>query len=278
MITALVPLKDLVMAKTRLSGLLSPSERRALAQAMAEDVLSVLAAHQRIDRTVLVSDDPAAELLTAQYGMEAWSEASLGVRGLNNVLQIACGRVAESGGGVTLILHADLPLLDGSDIDNVLDEQSRTGGLVIGTDHDNAGSNLLAFDAAKPPRFKFGVNSCPLHEADAVQRQVPVTVMRSVGISTDVDEVKDLRTYVHHAASGAERKTAIFLRSSPIESRLSVTCAEGVMADTRPASGEVSGGSSNKTAYNRAGCMSRGRIDGACHAQSGSGKETGKSG
>ena len=35
MTQALVPLKDLVEAKSRLSGLLRPSERRALAQAMA---------------------------------------------------------------------------------------------------------------------------------------------------------------------------------------------------------------------------------------------------
>ena len=40
MAQALLPLKDLVQAKTRLGGLLRPSERRALAQAMAEDVLA----------------------------------------------------------------------------------------------------------------------------------------------------------------------------------------------------------------------------------------------
>ena len=42
MAQALVPLKDLVEAKSRLSGLLRPSERRALAQAMAEDVEAAL--------------------------------------------------------------------------------------------------------------------------------------------------------------------------------------------------------------------------------------------
>ena len=42
MAQALVPLKDLVLAKTRLSGVLTSVERRALAQAMVEDVLDVL--------------------------------------------------------------------------------------------------------------------------------------------------------------------------------------------------------------------------------------------
>ncbi len=41
---ALLPLKDLVQAKTRLGGVLASHERRALAQAMAEDVLAALTA------------------------------------------------------------------------------------------------------------------------------------------------------------------------------------------------------------------------------------------
>ena len=64
----LIPLKDLVRAKTRLAGLLAPSERRALAQAMVEDVLALLAAHPDIESINLLSDDPSAHLLVAQYG------------------------------------------------------------------------------------------------------------------------------------------------------------------------------------------------------------------
>ena len=44
MAQALVPLKDLVAAKSRLSGVLSPAERRSLAQAMVEDVLALSSA------------------------------------------------------------------------------------------------------------------------------------------------------------------------------------------------------------------------------------------
>ena len=62
MAQALVPLKDLVQAKSRLAGLLRPSERRALAQAMAEDVLNVLANHVNVAGITLVSDDPGAGL------------------------------------------------------------------------------------------------------------------------------------------------------------------------------------------------------------------------
>ena len=70
---ALVPLKDLVTAKTRLSGLLRPAERRALAQAMVEDVLTTLVEHRQIERVTLVSDDPGAGLLACKYDIDGQS-------------------------------------------------------------------------------------------------------------------------------------------------------------------------------------------------------------
>jgi len=69
MAQALVPLKDLVQAKSRLAGLLRPSERRALAQAMVEDVLSVLSRHKDIVRVTLVSDDPGARHCAGHSGL-----------------------------------------------------------------------------------------------------------------------------------------------------------------------------------------------------------------
>ena len=70
MVWALLPLKDLVKAKTRLSGVLAPHERRALAQAMVEDVISVLVTLEELEGILLVSDDPAAELLSHKYVLD----------------------------------------------------------------------------------------------------------------------------------------------------------------------------------------------------------------
>ena len=93
MAQALVPLKDLVQAKTRLAGLLRPSERRALAQAMLEDVLQVLAGHPRIRRVTLLSDDPAAPLLARQWGLEHWPQSQREGSGLNEELSRASERL-----------------------------------------------------------------------------------------------------------------------------------------------------------------------------------------
>ena len=60
---AVLPLKDFVSAKQRLSGVLSATERRRLFHAMVEDVLSVLIQAPSIVGIVIVSDDPTAALM-----------------------------------------------------------------------------------------------------------------------------------------------------------------------------------------------------------------------
>jgi 2-phospho-L-lactate guanylyltransferase len=109
MVHALLPLKDLVSAKSRLSGVLNPSERRALAQAMVEDVLGILTSHPQISRVTLVSDDPGADLLALKYGIDFLDERTLNCRGLNPVLEKSCDRLGATADDLILILHGDIP-------------------------------------------------------------------------------------------------------------------------------------------------------------------------
>ncbi len=169
MAQALVPLKDLVQAKSRLAGLLRPSERRALAQAMAEDVLTVLSGHSGIAQITLVSDDPGAGLLAQKYGARCWSEKSLGACGLNALIQNASERLLADSEQPLLVLHGDLPLLTAEDISAVLSRQRKLQGLIIGCDRHGRGTNLLAFNAAHMPCFCFGPDSCAGHMASAQQ-------------------------------------------------------------------------------------------------------------
>ena len=129
MAVALVPLKDLVTAKTRLAGILRPSERRALALAMVEDVLAVLAPHPDISRVVLLSNDPGAHLLAEKYAAEYWPESGFEGTGLNALLTAAAGRLLDQGCDALVILHGDLPLLQTEDITAVVRQHREVRGL-----------------------------------------------------------------------------------------------------------------------------------------------------
>ncbi|RLA48202.1 MAG: 2-phospho-L-lactate guanylyltransferase [Gammaproteobacteria bacterium] len=225
MAQALVPLKDLVRAKSRLAGLLRPSERRALAQAMVEDVLAVLSRHKGINRVTLVSDDPGAGLLAARYDIDHWEESSLGCSGLNPIVQEASTRLLALGDEPLLVLHGDLPLLTTADISAVLHCQRQLEGLVIGCDLAGAGTNLLAFTRASAPQFCFGVDSCARHLASARRAGVPVQVLQRSGIALDVDEPRDMHQVMAALDCAAAGKTFDLLHGSELGARVELALA-----------------------------------------------------
>ena len=225
MAQALVPLKDLVQAKSRLAGLLRPSERRALAQAMAEDVLGVLSRHSAIGQITLVSDDPGASMLARNYGAQCWSEKSLGASGLNPVLQSACERLLTSGEPPLLVLHGDLPLLTDEDISAVLASQRQLQGLIIGCDRKGRGTNLLAFSAADMPRFCFGTDSCAGHLASARSAGIRAQILQRSGIGLDVDEAPDLKCVMERLQLVPQGSTARLLYHTALGARVTLALA-----------------------------------------------------
>lgn len=262
-VRALLPLKDLVAAKTRLAGVLAPSERRALMQAMAEDVLAVLVAHPAVTAVTLVSDDPGAALLANSFGVAHCPEQALGCSGLNAVLAAACNRDraasererASSGGERAssdrkrvpsdrqLVLHADIPCLTAADIDAALAAQHAGGGLLVGPDRWGRGTNLLLFDAGRPPRFAFGVDSCARHLAWAREAGVPARVLQRSGIARDVDQPADLQELLAGRGPAPGRATRAVLERPALAARLSLALADMPQA---PGSIETPSGTNNE--------------------------------
>ena len=234
MAQALVPLKDLVEAKSRLGGLLRPSERRALAQAMVEDVLQALVSHPSIARITLLSDDPGAHLLASRYGADHWLETEFHCRGLNALLERASVRLLQQGTVPLLVLHGDLPLLQPRDISAVLATWQSEGGLVIGSDLHGTGTNLLAFDAAGMPPFRFGPGSCARHLAAARAAGIPACVLQREGVALDVDEPPDLARLLSSLAYYTDGKTAKLLLGTPLGERIRL--ALEILPDARSGS------------------------------------------
>jgi 2-phospho-L-lactate/phosphoenolpyruvate guanylyltransferase len=220
MVHALVPLKDLVGAKTRLAGILSPSERRALAQAMVEDVLVQLTAHPMITGVTLVSDDPGADLLAGKYNIELLDERSLDCTGLNAVLGRACEQIITAGAEHLVVLHGDLPLLSSTDLDEVVALLNRGYELVLGCDRHRLGTNLLAFPAPCLPAFAFGTASCARHRAEAVVSGRLWKLLSRPGIGLDVDEPADLELLMAQLQKRAAGLTADLLMKGELKTRI----------------------------------------------------------
>ena len=211
---AILPLKDLRQAKSRLAGVLPARARRRLAAGMAEDALAALNGAAAVDTVLLVSDDPNAAALARKHGAAVLSEAQLGCRGLNPAMAAAVAHL--EGNGPILIMHGDLPLAKAGDIDAFLEDfRAQDADVLIAPDRAGDGSNLMVFRAGAAPAFRYGPGSCAAHMESARQRGLRCALHHNPRLAFDVDTPEDLRllrkSRMHYAAPRTAPRTAPIL-------------------------------------------------------------------
>ncbi len=230
---ALLPLKDLVQAKTRLGGVLASHERRALAQAMAEDVLAALTAAQNLAGVLLISDDPGADMLASKYGVHWLPESALGVSGLNAVVASGCEHLREQGAEKVMVVHSDLPLLDADSVDRLL--RTFTAGaldLLLVPDRLRDGTNILLTESGRLPAFHYGQGSFAAHRAAAAARDLAVDELFLERAALDIDQPADLIDAWLRLRGDSATHTGAFLDRSEIARRLAAL-SELYAANTR---------------------------------------------
>jgi 2-phospho-L-lactate guanylyltransferase len=187
MIAAIIPVKTLAQAKSRLGTLLIAPERRALVLAMLGDVLASLTMAKRIDRVGVISADPVVLAYAAARGAEALDDHT---PDLNAALAQAATHYAGSGAAATLVLPADIPLIQAREIDDLI-SAAAPRGVVIAPSRDG-GTNALLIGPALALPFLFGAGSLARHLEAARARELATRVFRSPGLEIDVDRPDDL--------------------------------------------------------------------------------------
>ncbi|MET0365467.1 MAG: 2-phospho-L-lactate guanylyltransferase [Sphingobium sp.] len=175
--TAIIPFNFGRPRKTRLSAILSVEERDALAMAMARHVVVALRTAPSVHAIRLLSPlDPSLPDTT-------WVEDQ--GHGLNCELMAARDALA---GAPALLIHADLPLLTGEDVEALL-AAARSSGTAIAPDAAGLGTNALALAEGRAVTLAFGENSLARHrtllpDAPLVQHN---------GLTCDIDDEASLR-------------------------------------------------------------------------------------
>jgi 2-phospho-L-lactate guanylyltransferase len=218
----LLPLKEFSAAKQRLAGVLSPVERQHLFQAMVVDVLEVLCAHPQLGPVTLCSRDPAAAWLASHFGVECLAETELGASGLNPVVNAAARHFAARGESELLVVHGDLPLLDDTDIDLLLQAHRGQPGatVTLAPDQLRQGTNLLAWRPLGAFRTEYGPHSFQRHCAQAERLGMALSICALPGGRCDVDEPADLLALVAEDWEGRAGNTLKFLHESGLARRL----------------------------------------------------------
>jgi len=197
---AIVPVKPLRRAKTRLSSVLGAEERVALSREMLDRVLEALAGVAGIERTLLVSRDSEAMALARHHGARTLSERP--PIDLNQALHQATRAAVGSGAAAVLVVPADLSLVTTEDLQELVALGGSPPVVVLAPDRRQAGTNALLASPAGLIEYAFGPSSFDRHRAAALAAGARVQICDRPGLALDLDLPEDLGLF--REASGGK--------------------------------------------------------------------------
>jgi 2-phospho-L-lactate guanylyltransferase len=221
----LLPVKDLNNAKQRLDGVLTPQERFGLAEAMLKDTIRAVQGVRRAEKVFVVTNYVPMMRIAEGNGWELLrEEQQVSESDSVDTASVLCERRGVTG---LLRVPLDLPLVQASDIDDLLAVECEAPALVIVPSRDGLGTNaILRMPPALFPSH-FGMGSFAKHVGEAERLGAAVIFRRSARLETDVDDEADLRVLLRNDLSGTE--TGRWLRESGVEARFRSHLKAGAM-------------------------------------------------
>ena len=189
----IVPHRGLEAAKTRLAPSLSPDERMFLASQLLQRVLKVV--REVSDDVVVISPsralreivEPSGARLSVQRGM-----------GLNAGLDQARLEAVIDDVDTLIVLHGDLPNLQASEVDELMQALPADGspGVAIAPDRAGTGTNALVLRPPGVINFRFGSGSFASHLEEVERAGVPLVAVNRAGLAFDLDTPEDLARWL----------------------------------------------------------------------------------
>jgi 2-phospho-L-lactate guanylyltransferase len=190
---AVLPVKELAGAKTRLAALLPAELRQALMLAMLEDVLATLTMARGLAGVAVVTVDSAARRLALEFGARV---IEIGARdGHTGAVAAATRLLAAEGVPGILTLPGDIPLVTPDEIRRLLEAHGPQPAFTIAPSRDERGSNAILCSPPDAVPLRFGEDSFFPHLAAAEACGINPTVLRLPGIALDIDTPEDLAAF-----------------------------------------------------------------------------------
>lgn len=205
---AIIPVKPLRLAKSRLSEMLIPEARQQFAESMLRHVLSVVCRVPQVAGTLVISRDNKALSIARGFGAHTVQES--GTPELNTALMRATQVIASWRSSAVLVLPADLPLIRAEDVSEILALGKQENTVVITTDRNQDGTNALLL---RPPGlipYAYGAGSYHRHLELAYQAGAAVHEYHSERLLLDIDLPEDIERYNQLVGSDDPRSIEVF--------------------------------------------------------------------
>jgi len=212
---AVVPVKNLVGSKRRLSLVFTPHERKQLTLAMLQDVLVTLG--NSVAEQVLVIGENAQVQEVAEDCGAKYKDATKD--GLNPAIEEGSNWCMKKGASSVLIVPADIPLITAKDVNRIVQLAGNDRAVVL-SPSNNWGTNALFQCPPKIIPACFGPKSFFAHVREAYFKGISVRLHFSPGLATDIDSAEDLRKLFEIENSTTCRKVLEQIMGNSAKARL----------------------------------------------------------
>ncbi len=156
----------------------------------------------------MVTSDSFARDLAARFQFEVVADDNSGE---TSAIEMATAFCREHGANSTLVVPADIPLIESSELQKIVDSAPHSqGGAVLVPDAAGRGTNAAWRSPSDLFPLRFGNDSFLPHLSAAKATGLPCVVLELPGIALDVDRPEDLREL---AAASGDRRSQKLVRS-----------------------------------------------------------------
>ncbi len=198
---AIIPVKKLDTGKQRLASILGKEERRVFSLCMLQDVLNTVSSTEGVDETVIVSPDKEVLETAEKAGLTPLKEEVQ--RGVNIAVKAANDFCIRRGASSTLVLPADIPLIQPRDIRRLMEALKTGDSVVITPSKRMDGTNALLRRPPKVIQTSYDKESYLTHIRYAEEKGVHLSIMRLRRVMLDLDIVEDVKEFLREE-SGTE--------------------------------------------------------------------------
>lgn len=186
---AVVPLKPPSLAKSRLSAVLTPDQRRAWFFSMAQRAIDALSATRGIERVIVITADAEVARFAQQHGAEVLAESR--AAGTAQAFATALAQLQSPSMKSVLMMAGDLPLVSTQALETLVDA-ARRYEVVIVPDRLQRGTNALACSPPDAIAPCFGDDSYAQHLAAARDARRSYCTLQLEALALDIDVPEDI--------------------------------------------------------------------------------------
>lgn len=189
-IAAVIPMKSLHSAKSRLSNILTAQQRKNLAMYLLDATIKEIKKSCIISEIIIVSNDKAVKNYSCLNNLKYIKDSEEGV---NKAVILADNYCIDNGINANIVIPHDLPFISAKEIDKICTRSNKYHKcIIICPSKRFDGTNILF---RKPPdviKTHYDDNSYMNHLKEAYKFKIPIESLDIVKLRFDLDTKEDL--------------------------------------------------------------------------------------